>query len=41
MIAENKQDDEVLDENIVYAAAEYLDSELEDNTFIDAEEGNK
>ena len=40
MIAENKQDDEVLDENIYYDAAEEEDTKLEENTVIDTKEGN-
>ena len=35
VIAENKQDDDVLDENIGYDYAEDEDIELEDNTVID------
>ena len=35
VIAENKQDDDVLDENIGYDYAEDEDTELEDNTVID------
>ena len=40
VIAENKQDDKVIDKNIDFDAAEDTETELEDNTVIDMEEGN-
>ena len=40
MIAEIKQDDKVIDKNIDFDAAEDTETELEDNTVIDMEEGN-